>query len=265
MRAFIAVFGARMRTLLRYQTAALAGVGTQFVFGAILLAGRQAYAALPGAPEPLDPAQLATYTWLCQAFFALSPYTTDPDPEIGRMIRDGTVAYELARPVDLHGLWFARQAANRLAPALLRCGPILLVAGLWLGLRPPANVPTACAFLISLACTVGLVAAWTTWISTTLLWTVSGEGVARIAPVLVMAGSGQLVPLAVFPEPLRTVASWLPFAGMVDIPFSIWTGALAPDRWAPMIGRQVGWTLLLVLLGRWMLSHGLRRLTVQGG
>ena len=142
---------------------------------------------------------------------------------------------------------------------------ILLVAGLWLGLRPPANVPTACAFLISLACTVGLVAAWTTWISTTLLWTVSGEGVARIAPVLVMAGSGQLVPLAVFPEPLRTVASWLPFAGMVDIPFSIWTGALAPDRWVPMIGRQVGWTLLLVLLGRWMLSHGLRRLTVQGG
>lgn len=254
-----------MRSLLRYRTAALAGIGTQFVFGAILLAGRQAYANLPGAPQPMTAEQLATYTWLCQAFFALSPYTSDPDPEVGRMIRDGTVAYELARPVDLHGMWFARQAANRVAPALLRCVPVLLLAGCFLGLRPPADSATAAVFAVSMVCTAMLVAAWTTWITATLFWTISGAGIARIAPVLTMAASGQLVPLAVFPDAYRDLLSWLPFAGMVDIPFSIWTGAAHPTEWGLLLLRQVGWTVILVLAGRWTLARGLRRVVVQGG
>jgi len=167
--------------------------------------------------------------------------------------------------VDLHSMWIALHAANRIAPALLRCLPILLLSVAFLGLRPPANPATAAWFAASILCAALLVAAWTTWITSTLFWTISGAGIARIGPVLTMAASGQLVPLAVFPDSMRSVLSWLPFAGMVDIPFSIWTGAAPPQEWGLLLSRQVGWTIVLILVGRWTLARGLRRLAVQGG
>lgn len=265
MRAYGALFAARLRTLLRYRAAAWAGVGTQVVFGVVLIATREAFYRVSDAPAPMRWEQVVSYSWLAQAFFAMSPYTANPDPDIRKMINDGTVAYEMARPLDLYNLWFARQVANRLAPTLLRCGPILVVATLWLGLRPPASPAAALAFALTMVGALLLIAAWTTLIAISLLWTISGDGIARSSPVLVMLGSGQLVPLALYPDPLRRVFDWLPFRGMVDDPFSIWTGARPVEAAGGLLLGQLAWTLVLVAIGRALLARGLRRLVVQGG
>ena len=59
-------------------------------------------------------AQVASYVWLGQALLAMLPWNVDA--EIRAMIRSGAVAYELCRPIDLYGLWFARALAQRTAP-----------------------------------------------------------------------------------------------------------------------------------------------------
>lgn len=265
MSAYVTVFRARMKTLLRYRAAAGAGIGTQLVFGMVLIATRSAFYRASGAEPPLSWQQMVTYSWLVQALYAMTPYTATPDADLRKMIADGSVAYELTRPFDLYTLWFARQVANRLAPTLLRCGPIFALGIAFLGMQPPPSLGALFAFLFSIAAALLLIAAWATLITISLLWTISGEGVARAAPTLLLVGSGQLLPLALYPDPLRHLLAFLPFAGMVDGPFSLWTGQVAPGAAAEIVAHQLAWTACFVGLGRFLLARGLRRLVVQGG
>jgi ABC-2 type transport system permease protein len=77
--------------------------------------------------------------------------------------------------------------------------------------------------------------------------------------------SGGIVPLAFFPGWIRPALRFQPFAGLFDTPFRIYFGDLS--GWGALSGfaLQLGWTLVLVLLGRWALGRVLGRLQVQGG
>jgi ABC-2 type transport system permease protein len=265
VRAYAAIFTARLKMLLQYRAAAWAGVGTQLFFGAALIAMRQAFYHSSATPPPLPEAQMITYSWLAQALFALSPFTANPDPEVRAMMRDGTVAYELARPLDLYTLWFVRNGANRLAPALLRCGPIFVLGMAFWGMQPPASLAAFVAFLLALTGAVALIAAWCTLITISLLWTISGDGISRIAPGLVAVLSGQILPLALMPDGLKPLLNFLPFTGMVDAPFGLWVGQRPVSELGAILLHQLAWTAVFVLVGRFLLAKGLKRLVVQGG
>jgi ABC-2 type transport system permease protein len=265
MNSYLALFRARFRALMRYRAAAWAGVVTQLVFGAVLIAMRGAFYKNASQPPPLTYEQMVSYSWLVQAFFALSPFTANPDPEVRDRMRDGSVAYELARPLDLYTLWFVRNVANRLTPALLRCGPILVLGFLFLGLKPPHSLAAFGAFLVTMGGALLLIAAWCTLISISLLWTISGDGIARMGPIIVMVFSGQIVPIALFPESLQTVLKLQPFVGMVDTPFNLWVGKTPAAQLPAVLAHQLLWTGFFVLLGRFLLNRGIKRLVVQGG
>ena len=127
MGKYLAFFRLRFSMGLQYRAAAVAGIVTQFFWGAMeLLAFRAFYQADPGA-FPMSFQATASYVWMQQAFLALFAAWMFEN-EIFQCIRDGSVAYELCRPVDLYAMWFARSAANRVSRAVLRCAPILLVA-----------------------------------------------------------------------------------------------------------------------------------------
>jgi ABC-2 type transport system permease protein len=77
--------------------------------------------------------------------------------------------------------------------------------------------------------------------------------------------SGNLIPLALFPDWLQTFLFVQPLAGVLDIPFRIYSGNLAgAHAWAG-VGLQVFWTIVLTALGRAWLERVMRRLEVQGG
>lgn len=269
---YAAVVGARFRMLLQYRAAALAGVFTQLVFGAVLIMVYEAfYRSASPALQPMAFAQVASYVWLGQALFAMLPWNADA--ELNAMIRSGAVAYELCRPVDLYALWYARAVAQRTAPTALRAVPLVIVAagvlpvvglGEW-RLDAPASLVAAGGFALALAFALALGCAISTLINISLLWTVAADGIVILASTLLLLLSGMLIPLPMFPDAWQGVLRWLPFAGLVDLPFRIYTGHLAIDEIAVVLARQLGWTLALIALGRWLLGRGLRRVVVQGG
>jgi ABC-2 type transport system permease protein len=264
-RPYFALFAARFRTLLQYRAAAWAGVVTQVVFGLLFIAIRGVFYRNSQSIPPLPYDQMVTYTWLGQALFAMTPFTANLDPDVRVMMRNGHVAYELARPLDLYSLWFARQVANRLAPTVLRCGPIFLLGMLFFGMQPP---PSAAAFGAWVVATLGallLVAAFATLITISLLWTISGDGMARLAPSVVAVLSGQMLPLPLFPSAFQPWLRALPFSGMVDSPYRLWTGHLPPGDLLGVVLHQAVWILIFVALGRALLARGMRRIVVQGG
>ena len=267
--AYVALFRARLRMLLQYRVAALAGLGTQFFWGLIRIMILEAFyrngTPTAAAAQPMTLAEVVTYIWLGQALFAMLPYSANPDPEVRDLIRTGAVAYEFARPLDLYTLWFARAIASRLAPTLLRMGPMVVLAVLFFGMTLP---PTGAAFAAWLAATAGallLVSAFSVLITVTLLWTVSGDGIARLAPSLVFLGSGMIIPLPLFPAWAQSFLNFLPFRGMADAPFRLYLGNLPAASVGAVVGQQLLWTLAFVALGRLLLTRGTRRLIVQGG
>jgi ABC-2 type transport system permease protein len=270
MRPYLAIVGARFRMLLQYRAAALAGVWTQAFFGFVLIMVYEAFYRSTEAPQPLAFSQVVSYVWLGQALLAMLPWNADP--ELRAMVRSGAVAYELCRPVDLYGLWFARALAWRTAPTLLRAVPMAIFAMVvlpWIGLpewrlAPPAPL-AGLAFALTLCAAIALSCAISALVNISLLWTLAGDGVVMLLAAIVALSSGLLIPLPLFPDGVRAVLEWLPFAGLADLPYRVYTGSVPVGELGLGLARQLAWTIALIALGRWLIGRGIRRLVVQGG
>ena len=270
MRPYLAILSARFRMLLQYRAAALAGLWTQVFFGFVLIMIYEAFYRSTDVAPPLPFPQLASYVWLGQALLATLPWNADP--EIRAMVRSGAVAYELCRPVDLYALWYARALAWRTAPTLLRAGPMVIFSMAvlpWLGfpewrLAPPTAL-AGLGFALALVAALALSCAITTLIHITLMWTVSGEGIVMLLTAIVSLSSGLLIPLPLFPRAVYELLTWLPFASVADLPYRIYNGSVPAGEIGLVLARQLGWTIALVVLGRWLIGRGIRRLVVQGG
>jgi ABC-2 type transport system permease protein len=263
MRGYTALVSARFRTLLQYRAAALAGFGTQLVFGLIHATVLRAFYAVSTGPHPMTLPQVVAYVWLGQAMLAMLPW--NQDREVVQMIRSGNVAYELLRPLDLYALWYSRALAMRTAPTLLRAVPMFLVAGLFLGLAPPPSFASALAWAAATAGALALSCALTVLMSVTALWTVSGEGAFYLLAASATIFSGLVIPLPLFPDWAQPVLNALPFRGLSDVPFRLYSGNIAPSDAVACVLQQLAWAVALAAFGRLLLARGLRRLVVQGG
>jgi len=262
VRAYWTVLSARFRLLLQYRAAALAGLGTQFFWGLIRMMVFAAFLENAGSRSPMSLEQVVAYIWLGQAFLLLIPFRGDA--ELEDMIRSGNVAYEMLRPVDLYGLWYCRGIANRVAPVLLRCVPMLVVVTLvgwldWPGLH------VLVAFAASLVAAVLLASALGTLMTITLFWTLSGQGINRLVFAAMWMFSGITIPLPLFPEFLQPMLAALPFRGLCDTPLRLFTGHIPLDQAPVAIAHQVASAVGLIVFGRWLMALGTRRLVIQGG
>ena len=263
LTAYWAIVSARFRMMLQYRAAAFAGFGTQLFWGFVRVMVFTAFYHSTGARQPMTLSQVITYTWLGQALLALIPW--DSDPDVRMMVRSGTLVYELLRPLDLQSLWFWRAVAYRLARAALRAVPMFVVAGLFLGMQPPASWACAGAWLLATVGAVLLSCALTVILTISLLWTISGEGLSTLTVAAVLVFSGGIVPLPFFPDWAQRVLSFLPFRGLMDIPFRLYMGHIAPGHVFALFASQLAWTFALVLAGRALIGLGIRRMVMQGG
>ncbi len=262
MRPYLAILSARFRTLLQYRAAAAGGVACQFFFGAVRMMIFTTFYESSAGVHPMTQAQTVAYIWLGQAMLYLLPFRADH--ELDAMIRSGSVVYELLRPVDLYNLWFARTLANRVAPMLLRAGPILIVATLtgWIVWPGPAALA---AFAAAVTAAAMLTTSVTMLMNTGMFWTLAGRGLSIMAGGMLWVLSGMTIPLPLMPDWLQPVLNALPTRGLMDIPFRLFNGSLPPTAVWRLLAHQLGWCLALIMIGRGLMARAKRRLVIQGG
>jgi len=263
MKSYRAILVSRFLTLLQYRSTAIAGVGTQLFFGLVRVMIYDGFYRSSPSPQPMNLDQVTTYIWLGQAMLLLAMF--DADKDVAAMIRTGNVAYEMTRPLDLYSVWFTRALSGRAAPLLMRSIPIFIVAGLFFGLNMPASISAAGLFVLSAFAGLLLAASLIALMTVCLLWTISGEGINRLAAPMIFFFSGLVIPLPLFPDWIQRAIAVLPFRGLIDTPFRIYLGVLHGPSAAAALVHQIAWTVALVLAGRMLLNRGIRRLVVQGG
>lgn len=272
MKAYWSLFVARFALLLQYRAAALAGVATQLFWGFVKVMVLEAFFTNTTSVQPMTFREAAGYVWLGQAFLiAIVPW--GGDKEIQELIRSGAVGYDLLRPTDLYNFWFTRALAQRTAPLILRAIPLLSVVFFILpivGLSErslcfPPSFASFVAFFLSFIGAILLSSALTMLLTVSLMWTLSGEGINSILPTIVIVFSGMIVPLPLFPEWIKPFVYALPFSGLLDQPFRLFTGNLSPDALSYVLVHQIFWIVIIVLLGRILVNRGVRKLVIQGG
>ena len=182
MKKYWSFFRIRFIRGLQYRTAALSGMVTQFVWGAMeILLFKAFYEASPES-FPMTFEALSTYVWLQQAFLALY-MVWFWESELFNSIATGDVAYELCRPVRLYNMWFVRGLAVRLSKAVLRCMPILIVSCFLpspYGLTLPGDITTWVLTLLSMTLGLLLIVAFNMIVYMSVFYTVSSQGIKAV-------------------------------------------------------------------------------------
>ncbi len=267
MRKYLAFFRLRFSASLQYRAAALAGVVTQFVWGAMEILMFRAFYQTDPTAFPMSFHATASYVWMQQAFLSLF-MAWMMENEIFDAITGGNIAYELCRPINIYRMWFARSIANRFAKALLRCMPILAVTVFLptpYGLMLPANPAAFLLFFLTLFLGVGVTVAFCMLIYMVSFFTISSTGVRMVATSLVEFFSGAVIPLPFFPDGIRSFMELLPFASMQNVPLRIYSSDLAGTPMYRAIALQIFWLTALILTGELLNMLAMKKVTVQGG
>ena len=263
MSVYWSAFKMRLKLETQYRAAALGGLVTQVFFGLILI---YLYRALYGAEAPLSALEAtATYVWIQQAFFRM---VLSSETELTQTIIKGDMAYQLVRPVDQYGFWFARIAAMKLSGSVMRAIPLLLIAALLprgVGISLPASLPALLASLLSLLLGLFTITAVNAISCGFILLTLDNRGVSAMIALLTTFFCGNLIPLTLLPDAWQRVIALLPLSQILDTPIRLYTGEYALAALPQTLAIQLIWIALLVLAGRLLWRHALGRVIVQGG
>ena len=182
----------------------------------------------------------------------------------GFMIRQGQIAVELTRPLDMQ-LRIVVETFAELTTFLVQRLPLFFISWLFFGLQLPTSLGVWIAFFISLLLGQAVIFLFD-WMFACLAFYVTetwGLSVVRIGVGSFF--SGALVPLVMMPGWLQKIAAAMPFAQAMSVPISFLSGitsvADAPHLWLT----QVIWLAILLFLSRMVFNIAIRKVTVQGG
>jgi ABC-2 type transport system permease protein len=229
----------------------------------VTLAAQEAIAPLLGlfiwtavAPGP----QVATYyVALLAVGLATASYENHT---LSNGIYDGNVTHELLKP---RAVWIAVAGENlAIRVWLMLVGiPLLAVAiaafevtFAWthLLLALPALV---------LAAILRFLFSWVLALSA--FWTERAHATMNFGGVLIFLLGGSAAPVPFLPEPMRSIASALPFRAMLGFPAELATGTVRGAEILLGFAYQLGWIALVALLAVVSWRLGVRRFTSVGG
>lgn len=263
-RPAAALAGAGFRRWSTYRQAAVAGVFVNTVFGVIKLSILLAVAdSAGGTVAGYDRVGLSTYAWMSQGLIAV--VVIFAWTELADRIRTGDIAVDLSRPVDLQLAWLAADLGRAVWALLSRAIVPILFGAVLFGFRVPGSplvlvllpVSITLAVVVSFACRflVNLAAFWLTEIRGLVMFYILVAGLL----------GGHLVPVQLFPGWLRAAAYATPFPAIIQWPIDLVTGQATGWAVGGVVAAQLGWAVVLLGLGRLVLSRATRRLVVQGG
>lgn len=185
--------------------------------------------------------------------------------DIGRSIQTGEITLKLLRPISYKRLIFWSNAGMIVMSFFLTFLPTFIVVSIVTNGAVPLGI-NLLYFVISVLMSISINFSMDFFIGTVCLYTESIWGINIMKQVIVLLLSGATIPLAFFPEPFRTIVSYLPFQAIYNAPLSILlNGNPEPKRLLTTLGTQLFWCAAMNLLTKLFWKLSVKKITVNGG
>jgi ABC-2 type transport system permease protein len=263
-RVYWRILVAGFRRQSAYRLAALGGLVANLTFGMLKVAMLFATVrAAGGQLHGYTTASMSTYVWLSQGL--LGSVNLNGRTDLALRVKDGQVAVDFLRPVDLQAATIASEAGASLFALLPRGLPSVLLGAVTVGIAMPTGPVFYLLGAVSLLLGIAISAATVYLIAVAGFWLVETRGLQ----ILYMLASGFLgglyVPIALFPHWLRIVASATPFPSIMMYPINVLSGLGGAASATELVLVQLAWLAGVATIGQLLTRAGRRRLEVQGG
>jgi ABC-2 type transport system permease protein len=185
--------------------------------------------------------------------------------EIGRAIQSGKIVLDLLKPIEYRSYLFWSYSGSFVVNFFSTFLPTFIAVCL----VTHGAVPLGFNLIyVALSVVMAVIINYSIdfMVGTICLFTESIWGINIMKQVVVLLLSGATIPLAFFPDNLRTVVHFLPFQSIYNAPLSLLLHA-NPD-WQTVcstLGLQLFWAAALTLISAAFWNRSLRQITVNGG
>ncbi len=185
--------------------------------------------------------------------------------EIGRSIQSGKIVLDLLKPMEYRRLLFWSYSGSFVTQFFFTFLPTFIVVAIVTHGAIGFGLNMA-AFVISVVMAVSINYSVDFFVGTICLYTESIWGINIMKQVVVLLLSGATIPIAFFPEPLRSAMYYLPFQSIYNAPLSLLLGKdMAAPEMAKILGIQLLWCIVMTVISKLFWKASLRQITVNGG
>lgn len=263
MTSYLYLIKLRLLTALTYRFEVFASIGTNIIlmFASVFL-WKTAYRGVDTVAG-LEERQMVTYAIVSILLGAV--FTCNVENVINGRIREGEIATDLIRPVNLMLCWLSEDIGESVCAIAIRFAPLLVLATLFFQAPLPSSLTAGVLFLLSCLLSFGIL-----WLLSALVGVAAfrilelgNMGIVKDAIVRLLSGS--IVPLWLFPKSVVKISAFLPFQYTYQTPLGIYIGKLAPAQALSSMAVQGLWiaVLGLLLVAAW--NKAKRHVMVQGG
>ncbi|MBA4384863.1 MAG: hypothetical protein C0410_09010 [Anaerolinea sp.] len=205
-----------------------------------------------------------TITYILLARFLSPLIDTRMIFSFGFMIRNGQVAVELIRPLDMQFRYLV-ETLSEVGVFIVQRIPIFLFAWLVLGMRLPKDPGLWIVFGVTLLLGQIVIFLFDWTFACISFYTTETWGLSVVRVGVGAFFSGSLVPLLLMPVWLQTTAAAMPFAQAMAVPISFLSGISTLTDAPKLVLIQLVWILGLLIISRLVFNVAIKRITVQGG
>ena len=211
------------------------------------------------AGVPLD----AILTYTAVALLMSIILEIDGTRLIQTRVREGTIATDLMKPINLVLFFFSDGLGQTVLHALLIVPALVLALFIvHIDVPPPATLAIF-ALSFGLGYVVNFLLNFT--MNAIAFWTLETFAVQLMVRWVSDLLGGQIVPLIFFPAFLQRIVLALPFAAIYSTPLLIYLGTISPDHWAAALATQAAWALAFSTISAVIWRAAQRHIVIQGG
>lgn len=185
--------------------------------------------------------------------------------EIGRNIQSGKIVLDLLKPMEYRRYLFWSYSGSFVTQFFFTFLPTFIIVGIVTHGAIPLGV-NLLYFVISVVMAVSINYSIDFFVGTICLFTESIWGINIMKQVIVLLLSGATIPIAFFPEPLKTIVYYLPFQSIYNSPLMLLLNSNPKfETLLTILGTQFIWCIVMTVLSKLFWKVSLRQITVNGG
>lgn len=185
--------------------------------------------------------------------------------EMGRNIQSGKIVLDLLKPMEYRSYLFWSYSGTFVTQFFSTFLPTFIVVAIVTHGAITFGM-NLLLFVISVVMAVAVNYSIDFLVGTICLYTESIWGINIMKQVIVLLLSGATIPIAFFPEPLKTIVYYLPFQSIYNAPLSVLLdGSPQPHTILTTLGTQLLWCIVMAAISRLFWKKSLRQITVNGG